>query len=184
METLVLILLFVLTGIIATFFIVPTISHYLKIRRLDKIGRSRGGTRSVRDILAEVNWHNEELSKCKSELNELLTMSDGAAGNFIDTPVVQQETPKLVNIVFNSKEIACRYQGVDVPKYMQNENNEWFEFEGIASYDDENRAIVDDVNKTYITIHDIPSNTGFFFKQLDSAPELKREIEESAVESV
>lgn len=183
METIFLILLLILAGSFLSFFVIPFISHQLKIRKLDKIGRARGGSRSVRDILAEVNWHNDELNKCKSELNELLTMSNDNT-NFLNSVSNEEEPQKLVNIVFNSKEIACRYQGVDVPKYMKNEHNKWFEFENIASYDDENRAIVDDVDKTYITIHDVPSNTGFFFKQLENAPILNKEIEDAVAESL
>lgn len=175
MENFLLILLIVIAFIVLTLLLYPIISQNLRFKRLEKIGQDRAGTRCIKEILEEVNSLNDALYKCQAEITQLLSMPNNELDNALSKVPVEES--KLVKITFNSKEIACRYKGVDVPKYMKNENDEWFEFESLASYDNENRAIVDDSTKTYITIHDIPSNSGFFFKKLDVAPILNEKIE-------
>lgn len=182
METFTILLLLFITGIITVFLISPEIKRQLKIRQLDKIGRNIAGTRPVLEILAEVNWHNEQLLKCQAELNQIL-MSD--TDLLKDTLKMSEPTeePKQFKIVFNSKEIACRYQDMEIPKYMKTEEGNWYEFEGLAHYDSENRMIVDDASKNYITINDTTTNSNFLFKQLENAPILKNENEDRLLES-
>ena len=175
MENFLLVLLISIAFIVLTLLFYPIISQNLRFKQLEKIGQDRAGTRSIKEILEEVNSLNDALYKCQAEITQLLSMPNNELDNALSNFPAEESKP--VRITFNSKEIACRYKGVDVPKYMKNENNEWFEFESLASYDNQNRAIVNDSSKTYIIIHDIPTNSGFFFKKLDDAPVLNEKIE-------
>lgn len=181
MDSITKILLLFISTIFIFFILVPAISQFLTLRKINKAGGERVGTRSVKQILNEVNWHNNELLKCQTELNKLLTLPDEMLLS-LEQKHSDLEPTKTMNIVFNSKEIACKYQGLEISKYLKSENNVWYEFEGVASYDSENRAIVSDVSKNYITIYDKPTNTGYFFKELETAPFLKNE--EDLIESV
>lgn len=186
METFTIILLILIASIIISYVVLPMISLNLKIRRLNKLGRARAGSRSIKEILAEIVFHDDETAKCQAELNQLLTIAYGSPDSPVSSPTIEppKEAPKQVQIVFNSKEIACRYQGVDVPRYVKNANNEWYEYENLASYDEENRAIVDDASLNYITILDVPSKSVFLFRQLSSAPVLTKENNDELIESL
>jgi len=137
-------------------------------------GVNRASKRSPEDVLKDISFLALAMDNCKQELLEIV--KEEAAREQLENGI---NKPKLVPIVFNSEEIACRYMGVEVPKYIKDENDRWFEFESVAAYDDLNRAIVDDESFDYITITDHDANCSFFFKHIPDAPSLKENLEQA-----
>lgn len=130
------------------------------------------GKRTSEQIFADILFLTKALDACKQELVSIIEEEQLKLEH-------ENPTPKAVPIVYNSEEIACKFQGVDIPKYIKDENGKWFEFESLAAYDNLNRAIVDDVNRDYVTIRDEASNSAFFFRHIDQAPVLKEKLEQA-----
>jgi hypothetical protein len=177
MENFLLVVILMPIVLLTVFVLFPIFKGSMRIRELRKIGTEKAGLRGVDEIFADINKHNEALHVCKAELTALLELQRGII------PAVVEE-PKTVNIVFNSKEIGCRYKGIEVPKYVKQSNDSWYEFESLALFDNEGRAIVDDAKSNYITVNDSGTQSSFFYRELPTPPLLNLEIEEEKLETV
>lgn len=170
------------------YFILPVFSARKMIRDLRDAGKSRAGSRTVDIVLKDIIHHDAEIKKCNAELLELMEIynkSGGVENELSSTNKEKKsEQPKLVKIVFNSDEIGCKYKGIDVPKYLKDNKNKWFEFESLAHYDSQNRAIVEDAKSDYITIKDEILDCKFFYKKLKKEPKLLQENLDSSQESI
>lgn len=178
MENFLLVIVLLPIVLVTAFILIPVIKGTLKIRQLRKIGAEKAGLRGIDEILAEINEHNDALHVCKEELTKLLQLQSG-----IKTPE-PVEPPKSVKIVFNSKEVGCQYRGIELPKYVMQDDKIWYEFESLAVFDADGKAVVDDAESNYITISDAPTQSSFFYRQLASPPVLNTEIEENKLETV
>jgi hypothetical protein len=137
-------------------------------------GVNRAGKRRPEDVLKDISFLALALDNCKQELLEIV--KEESTREQLENEVTK---PKMVPIVFNSEEIACKYMGVEVPKYIKDENERWFEFESVAAFDGQNRAIVDDVSADYVTITDHEAKCSFFFKHITEAPVLKEKMDQA-----
>jgi len=176
--------IFIMFGIMTASVLVPMLINRIKFYMLVKLGKKNADSRDLKEILHEINWHDDELVKCRAELFQLFEIHKDDTDALLLAGSTPSEKPRTVAITYNSKEIGCRYQGIEAPKYIRNDQNHWYELEGVAHYDNENKAIVDDVDAHYVTIHDVESKHGFFYKQLEGIPVLNLEIEGDQAKTV
>ncbi len=161
-----------LFSVFISFVVLPAIFILYKKHKLNKIGKDRAGQRSIKEILLEINFHNSELDKCKAELSYLMKNSEEISE---DEDFEEELTP--VVFTFNSKEIACKHMGVDIPKYIKSDKNVWYEYDDIALFDKDKRLIINDPSKKYVIISNIISKTMYIFRELSLPPNLNEEID-------
>ena len=161
--------IFIMFGLMTIATIGPMLINYVKFKMLVNIGKKNADSRGLKEIIEEINWHDEELIKCRAELFELFEIHKDDTDALLLAGSTPAEKPRTIAITYNSKEIGCRYQGIEAPKYIRNDQNHWYELEGVAHY---------------VTIHDVESKHGFFYKQLEGIPVLNLEIEGDQAKTV
>jgi hypothetical protein len=182
MDTFISLLLIVFVGIIVS----SQVSVYLKqkeqikkLKTLDEAAKQKAGTRGITEILEDVAKHDAGLKACQLEIIELIKLVDAGKAKPNLLEIIPPKKSKLVDIVFNSEEIGCRYKDLEIPKFLKSAEDNWYEFESIAVFDSHNKAIVDDAKAEYIIISNKDIKTDFFYKKLDKKPILNENLEMS-----